>query len=273
MLFIDPTKDLDTISSRDAFERHVAEHAPAGFLEMRSQQLRAIEQNRVLLDHLKINLHGARCLDIGPGHGDSLDLWHELGASECAFVDRDPWSATHNRLKPYRPRGWQMQHFLSIQQLPERHFDFVWSYGAMSARQWYCRAFRGFGLRHWLRRVERLCRPNATIVICPHWSARDGVRLDGDPEYHWIAESFERAGFKPLPFLSGHNIEPVYPITWIKEVPRVRERTAARRVLDFAAIRKLLERISKWPAGAVAAHCLDSAMELIELADFCGFVA
>lgn len=210
-------RHLAGVASRDEFEDLVEAERPGEFLEFRGVRERALRQNRELVKFIGFDPKAKKCLDIGPGHGESLDVWHEMGAAECVFVENNPWCVQHNRLKGFA-RGWELDHLLSIQRLPKARFDFVWVYGSICCHKRYFQVLRKFGLVNWMLRVESIAAPGGTIVICPYWLCRDGRRLIESPTEHWMGRTFRTRGYEQLPFIEGHNIEPVYPVTWIKVV-------------------------------------------------------
>lgn len=206
---------LSRVGTREDFEALLHAERPSEFLEMRSCRERALTQNRKLLDFIGFDPHSKRCLDIGAGHGESLDVWHEMGASECTFVENNPWCLHHNRLKGFA-NGLELDHLRSIHRLPKGRFDLVWVYGSICCHKTYFRILGKYRLADWVRRVESLAAPRATIVVCPYWLCDKGTRLVEWPTEHWMGVTFRALGYRQLPFIDGHNIEPVYPITWIK---------------------------------------------------------
>jgi hypothetical protein len=154
-----------------------------------------------LLDFLKLELSGKACLDIGPGHGESLDCMHDHGAAECAFVERDCWFYRHNELKPYC-HGWRLNHLWQLHSLPQHHFDFIWIRGSISSQGRYLYFGKKWAFKLWMRQVISLAAPKAVIVFSPYWKCPD-----------WL--QYELRTFQKLPYIPGHNSEPEYPVTWI----------------------------------------------------------
>jgi hypothetical protein len=196
--------ELNHVKSRGELQRLAELHQAKEFLFYSEHSDAKRIEMRSLLSYIGLtHMTGMRCLDIGPGYGDSLDVWHDLGASECAFVEKEPWLYAHNRLKPFA-HGWQANHLWSLDKLPRQHFDFIWSRGAISHTGNYLRFSGRFGLARWLRSVERLAAPNAQLIICP---------CRGKP---WMDRVFLAMGYESLPFIEGHNIAHLYPVTWRK---------------------------------------------------------
>jgi hypothetical protein len=209
------TGSLSQVATRDEFEALLEREKPSEFLEMRSCRERALRQNRTLLQHIGFDPKGRRCLDIGPGHGESLDVWHEMGAAECAFAEGNRWCVQHNQLKGFA-RGVELDHLLFIQRLPKRSFDFIWIYGSISCDKKYFKLLGKYGFVNWVHRVESLVAPGGTVVACPFWLCQGRQRVVAQPSEHWMGRAFRELGYEQLPFIDGHNIEPMYPITWIK---------------------------------------------------------
>lgn len=197
---------LDNLDTMAAFESAVVSEQPTHFIFYKGLTLTARTESTSLLDHLRIDCSGLRFLDIGPGCRDSLDVWHERGATECAFVEKDPWFFTYNRLKPYA-HGWRINQFWQLSRLPQGSFDFIWSRGAISCKGRYLRWFGAVGLHRWLRAVESLAAPKGQIVICPHGCA-----------LNWMPEVFKSRGYEPMPWIEGHSIAGLYPMTWLKSM-------------------------------------------------------
>lgn len=202
--------------TREEFERSVLFLQPEDFLRNRAQGARKRGECPALLRMLGITARGQRCLDIGPGHGETLDGWQEQGAARIGFVDHDPWYYQHNRLKP-GVEGWQLNHFASLARLPQGCWDLIWGYGCVSAAR---RRFRLPGARwrfgRWLRALDRLAAPGAVVALCPHWTAAGGRRVIEDVRDHWMAQELAAHGYRALPYLAEHNLEPCYPCTWVK---------------------------------------------------------
>ncbi len=203
---------LERARTREEFENLVGQARPSDFLFYRTLAEQKRVENRALLDYLGFDLVGKRCVDIGPGHGESLDVWHERGASECAFVEVDEFLFHHNRLKPFT-RGWKLDQFKGLDALPLAHFDLIWSRGSFGEASFRLEGRSGFV--RWLSQVERLAAPGATIGLCPSWQEGPEHKITR-PEGHWMARAVEERGYRALPFIEGHNRKPQYPITWVR---------------------------------------------------------
>lgn len=190
------------VTSRRQFEDLVNIERPSIFLCYRSEAQHKRAQMVAFLRFVGFDPRGKRCLDIGPGHGEGLDVLHEKGAAECAFVERDPWFFQHNALKRFA-HGWRCNHYWQLSLLPHHHFDFIWNRGAISSESRYLKWTGTVGFRLWLWQIERLAAPNALIVLSPH---------------HGTTAAMDRAlsacGYCQLPFIPTHNVD-VYPATWV----------------------------------------------------------
>lgn len=203
---------LERVRTREEFEELVGEARPADFLFYRTLAEQKLAENRALLNYLRLDLVGKRCLDIGPGHGESLDVWRERGAIECAFVELDEFFFHHNRLKP-SARGWKLDHLKGLDGLPAGYFDFIWSRGAFGVVSFRVNGQSRFA--RWLSQAERLAAPGATLGLCPSWwEGREHKVFQ--PKAHWMAPTLEERGYRALPFIEGHNRKPQYPITWVR---------------------------------------------------------
>jgi hypothetical protein len=195
--------ELRHIQSRDEFQRLVSIQKPKELLfYSQHSHTKRMEMSSLLAAIGITQMSRWKCLDIGPGYGDSLDIWHELGAAQCAFIERDPWLFTHNSLKAFA-HGWFGNHIYHLSELPPSHFDFIWCKGGISSHGSYFRLTRSLGMQHWLRLLHRLAAPGAHTVICPYRQSP------------WMNRAFEKAGYSALPKIEGHSSS-LYPVTWHK---------------------------------------------------------
>jgi hypothetical protein len=97
--------ELDHVRSQGDFIRLVDLRRPKGFLFYSVHSEAKRMEMLSLLKHIGIErMDRWNCLDIGPGYGDSLDIWHELGASECAFIEREPVALYPQPAEIFHPR-------------------------------------------------------------------------------------------------------------------------------------------------------------------------
>jgi hypothetical protein len=194
---------LSHVESRPELLRLVNAHRPKEFL-FYSQHSKAkrLEICSLLAAIGITRMPEWKCLDIGPGYGDSLDVWRELGATECAFIERDPWLFTHNRLKPFA-HGWEGNHIFKLGLLPWSHFNFIWCRGGVSHKSSYFRLTLSRGLKRWLSLLERSAAHDSHIVVSPYQQTR------------WMNRVFEASGYRALRSIEGHTTN-LYPVTWHK---------------------------------------------------------
>ncbi len=191
--------------TREEFEEKVSQEQPSNFLHYRHVREMSRTEIVTLMDHLKMSAHGKSCLDIGPGYGETLDFWHEQGAVNCDFIDREPWIYQHNELKPWT-HGVKGNHLFSISELPKHRYQIIYARGAFAADDRFHSIFGRVGLRWWLRQVEKLAVRNANIIMCPYNHAP-----------RWMTETFDELLYRKLPAIEGHNND-LYPYTWVKIV-------------------------------------------------------
>jgi hypothetical protein len=192
--------------NRKEFESRVESEKPQHFLFYRdfSSTGRSRQEMTAVLDHLNLqDMRFLNCLDVGPAYGDSLDIWKERGARECAFIERDPWFVAHNRFKGFH--GWYLNHLFGLKKLPRRHFDFIWCRGGISSRSVHFRIFRSLALHLWLGSLEKLAKPGARIVVCPHF----GCKYED-----WVRKTFTARGYAILPRFEDHDGN--YEMTFLK---------------------------------------------------------
>jgi hypothetical protein len=248
LLFKSPlcTRYLERVRTREEFEVLVGQIKPSEFLFYRTLAEPKRVENRALLDYLRFDLVGKRCLDIGPGHGESLDVWHERGAMECAYIEFEGFLFHHNRLKPFA-KGWRLDHLKNLGALPSGHFDLIWSRGSFSQA-----TFRGDGRRRfvqWLSQVEGLAAPKATVLLCPYWVVVGHKRQVANPKTHWIGQVLEERGYRALPFIEDHNQEPAYPITWVRSDTTERNIKEPPSPVSFDSLGRERERSQCSPGG------------------------
>jgi SAM-dependent methyltransferase len=178
------------------------------------------------LDALSIDLRGARFLDIGPGYGSALDVARERGAACSDFVDYDPFVCAFNNLKGHSGRRIDARRGLS--KLVPSRYEFIWMKATFSADRFVDRHQRGPGflslypdLETILSDLDRLIAPLGRVVFCPHWATRSGQRVVRDVRDSSVAVCLQRRGYRALPWIDGHNQEPMYPITFTKAAPSI----------------------------------------------------
>jgi SAM-dependent methyltransferase len=194
--------NLSSITTIKQFQEMVKAERPEQFLMYERLTVQKQVEVSSLFEHLKLKLHGKRCLDIGPGHGECLEFMHDAGASECGFIERDEWFYTFNALRPYA-HGWHGNHLYRLPFLPQRHWDVVFSRGAIAHNGRYLRLFGRLGLRVWLAQIHHLVAPGGIVIFCPYLGVTDWM---------WLVL---RGDYKKLVFIEGHNTN-LYPVTMIR---------------------------------------------------------
>ncbi len=165
---------------------------------------------------LSITLAGKSVLDLGPGHGDSLDVCHESGAKAIDFVEIDPFFYTFNRLKGFG-RAYRLNFLWQLNRLDSGRYDLIWVKGSVSADLFMQRRVL-LSLTRWLRQIDRIASHSSTIVICPDWR-NDGLKRQvGDCQNNAFTGTMVMAGYKRLQNIAGHNREPQFPITFVKRM-------------------------------------------------------
>jgi hypothetical protein len=208
---------LRGIETREEFRRYVERVQPKGFLFYQAASAAKRAEVETVLDALGIDLTGKATLDIGPGHGESLDVFHERNASEVHFIDYDPFFYTHNRVKGFT-RGYLANHLTQMGLLDSNRYHFIWSRG--SIRDDLFRQFPLlFRLDRWLRQIERITAPGGTVVICPYWASREGRRCQPDVARSSFTRTMLRCGYTCLPPIEGHNAEPNFPVSFVRVKP------------------------------------------------------
>jgi hypothetical protein len=171
------------------------------------------------LDALSVNLQGKRFLDIGPGYGSALDVARERGAASHDFVDYDPFVCTFNRLKGHS--GQRLDVRTELCRMDTGRYDFLWLKATFCAdmfmaARWYHFHRRYPPLDSILNQVEGLRAHDGMVVFCPYWSNSGGRRHVEDVMETSVVKTLLRHGYWVLPWIEGHNVEPMYPVSFIK---------------------------------------------------------
>lgn len=216
-------RDLAGIQSMEDFERYVDEHQPETFLWYREAAEAKQAEFADVMEAMDLDLAGRTMLDVGPGHGDALDVARDRGAARLAFIEHEPVFFAYNRLKP-RTSGWQLDHRRHLDRLPRDAYDLVWSKGSVVVEALMRGAHLSFDPRTlaymgpdaWLDALAARAAPGGRIVLCPYWR-HDGERRDAEEvEAHPLTRMLKARGFAAMPAIDGHNSEPAYPVTFVK---------------------------------------------------------
>lgn len=175
-----------------------------------------------VLDTLSVELRGKTFLDIGPGYGSAMDIARERGADRVEFVDYDPFVCAFNRLKGHAGRRLDVRRQLG--RLCPQTYDFIWLKATFSAdrflaldKQGLLRRFKLYPpLADILRDVDQLLAPGGTVAFCPHWDCASGRRRIENVRTTTVAATLAEHGYRTLPWIDGHNMEPFYPLSFAK---------------------------------------------------------
>lgn len=212
---------LDKLSEMHEFERLMEEANETIF--RRYQQLEGVSRRDVqaVIDQLGLDLRGKSFFDIGPGYGSALDVARERGAIIVEHAEYNPFLFAFNRLKGFP--GYQLDVRRNLAKVPGGRYDVVWikatyvadafAFGRTAARRII---FRYPPLERLLNQVDRLANRNGTIVFCPHWLSDAGKRRIPDVWDTRVPGIFRAHGYEILPTVEGHNLEPMWPITFYK---------------------------------------------------------
>jgi hypothetical protein len=215
---------LDAMTSMDQFRALLDRVREPMFMTYEKINPIAEKEFCAALDELKIDLGGKRFLDIGPGCGSSLDVARRRRAARIDFIDYSPFMFTFNRLKGFT--GIWMDARRDLGKLPPGQYDLIYIHGTYSADRFILRdKFPILSLfRQWPRlesiliRLERVAASGGEILFCPHWRPNGQQRLIPDVLHSSLARTFQNQGYQALPYIQGHNAEPMFPVTFYKRV-------------------------------------------------------
>lgn len=219
------THRLDALTRMEDFEILVQRARPQMFLKYRAPAVSKRREFLAVVQHVHLELGGKKVLDIGPGHGESLDVCHEQGAAAVHFVDYNPWFYTYNRLKGYAS-GYRLNHLMHLSRLEAGFYDLIWARAAFIADLFE----KGYYVHmdNWLKDVDRLAAPGAITVITPHWQDRHGVRIISDVHGSAVARTLRQFGYIALPAIEYNNWEPNCPVTFFKQIEPAAQVAAPR---------------------------------------------
>jgi len=163
-----------------------------------------------VLDHLRFSVEGKRVLELGPGL-DAAPEWCASRGATVTIIDMDPVIAQYHAGPNVTAVIADYDGALLEAMAPDS-CDLLWMKQSISASLWLDRAPM---LTAMLRAFTLRVRAGGLVVVCPHWSHDGTVRLI-DPAS--IEEAFDNAGYVRLPWIDGHNIEPMAPWTWVRRV-------------------------------------------------------
>ena len=210
---------LSAIQSMAEFQAYVRYVRPREFLRYEAYSEEKRREFQIVCQRLSISLSGKAFLDIGPGYGDALDICHEQQASTIDFVESEPFFYTYNRLKAFG-LAYRLNHVFQLGRLEPEKYDLIWCKGSIGAdafatrKPW--RGGRFLDLSRWLAKVHRTASWDATIVICPHWRNNGSRRAIENLRSNSFAATMFEHGYNALENIEGHNIQPGYPITFLR---------------------------------------------------------
>jgi hypothetical protein len=215
-------RTLSELTTLDEFHTLMAKLKDPAFSVYERWDTYARRDLAYFLDAVSINLEGARFLDVGPGYGSALDVARERGAISAEFVDYDPFVFAFNRLKGHV--GTRLDVRRELANLAPRQYELVWLKATFNADRFIRRQRRGWqspldhypDLERLILDVDKLIAPGGAAVFCPHWASSNGNRSIQNVLDTSVATILERHEYRALPPITGHNFEPMYPITFMK---------------------------------------------------------
>lgn len=205
------SRALRDVGTMEEFREYVARTRPGEFLTYEAKSAQKRVEAESLLSHIGLSLAGKRALDLGPGHGDSLDVFRDDGAESCVFAERDVIFYAYNRLKGFD--GHRCNFLRDLDRLSDRRYDFVYVGHSVSYRNFRLGRERSFS--RWLRQLQGLVPADGSIVISPWWPPGTSGMTREDLVEHWFGQALLERNFEPLPWIEGHNREVAYPITFL----------------------------------------------------------
>jgi hypothetical protein len=207
---------LRSIDNKEQFNQYISKYQPDNFLFYKNISSKKRLEFHALLDVLSINLNGMKFLDIGPGFGDTLDIAQEQGAEAIDFVEIDPFFYHYNRLKGFA-RGYKISMWNALHKLTPGYYDFIYIRGTFSVDLLMESKTGWRRLSYVLDQLERLSSKKGKIAICPHWRNDKLKRNTEDVYNNKFTQRMIEAGYSILPKIDDHNVEPTYPITFLRK--------------------------------------------------------
>ena len=107
---------LNRMQCLDEFSKYLSQVQPEKFLAYRNASNNKRSQFLAVLESIHVVPRNLAFLDLGPGYGDTLDVWHENGGKSVSFTEIDPFFFTYNRLKGFTT-PYQLNHLSKLHQL------------------------------------------------------------------------------------------------------------------------------------------------------------
>jgi len=204
---------LDTISTMEEFQKYIELTQPDFFSYHESNSLQRRRSFQAVVEKLRLPIRDKTVLDIGPGHGEMLDICHELGAKNIHFVEWYPLFYAYNRLKGFT-KGYCINHLWRLRILESSKYDLIWARGSFQMDPVLNNPLL-FSIEDWINQVERIAAPGGWILICPYFCA-DDLKRRIDAYHNRFTETMLQRGFTILDKIEDHNTEPYYPVTFFK---------------------------------------------------------
>lgn len=175
-----------------------------------------------LFDFVGEGIKGKSFLDIGPGHGHSMDLAREAGASSAAFIDIDPAFYAFNELKGHKGFLSNYCKGKGLDAISPNRYDFIMSRGALNADQ-FNRNEPGFvSISKLIQSLDNIWTGNGMILINPTF---DRGTTPGKNYWCQDPEAFLKSQFCRELFANGYekvvidtfNHPQYHPYTFIKK--------------------------------------------------------
>jgi hypothetical protein len=213
---------LNRMQALDQFSKYLSQVQPSKFLAYQNASSNKRSQFLAVLESISVVPRNLAFLDLGPGYGDALDVWHEQGGKSVSFTEIDPFFFTYNRLKGFTT-SYQLNHLSKLRQLPVKSFDVIWCKGAIVADHAILSEklpLTTWCFSKWITQVEQLAVPGGHLVLCPHWRNDGTRRRVQDAAGSLLSHRLLDRGYEILPTVPGHNHEPEYPLTYHKQLDR-----------------------------------------------------
>jgi len=215
---------LNRMQGLDQFSKYLSRVQPSKFLAYQNASSNKRSQFLAVLESIRVVPRDLTFLDLGPGYGDTLDVWHERGGKSVSFTEIDPFFFTYNRLKGFTT-SYRLNHLSKLRQLPGKSFDVIWCKGAVVADQAILSEklpLTTWRFSKWITQLEQLAAPGGHLLLCPHWRNDGTRRRVQDATGSLLSVRLINRGYEILATVPSHNHEPEYPLTYHKQLGLLR---------------------------------------------------